>query len=69
MGGIGISEVLLIGLIIMLLFGARRLPGIARSLGSSIFEFKKVLNLAGSSRKEVSRDQQQSSEDTPLKKK
>jgi sec-independent protein translocase protein TatA len=53
MGGIGISEVLLIGLIIMLLFGARRLPGIARSLGSSIFEFKKVLNPSGSSRKEV----------------
>jgi sec-independent protein translocase protein TatA len=68
MGGIGISEVLLIGLIIMLLFGARRLPGIARSLGASIYEFKKVLNPAGSSRKEISRHHQQSSEDTPVKK-
>lgn len=68
MGGIGITELLLIGLILMLLFGAGRLPGIARSLGSSIFEFKKILNQPGSSRKEVTQDQQQLSEDTPIKK-
>jgi len=68
MGGIGITEVLLIGLIIIFLFGAKRLPGIARSLGSSIFEFKKILNRSGSSRKEVAQDQQQLSEDAPVKK-
>lgn len=68
MGGIGISEMLIIGLIIMLLFGARRLPGIARSFGTSIFEFKKALNPEGSSRKDVSRDQTQYSKDTPAKK-
>jgi TatA/E family protein of Tat protein translocase len=35
MGGIGVSEMLIIGLIILLLFGAKRLPGIARSFETS----------------------------------
>lgn len=37
----GLPEVLLIVLIIVLLFGAKRLPGLARSLGQSIQEFKR----------------------------
>jgi len=38
---IGWSEILVILLIILLLFGAKRLPDLARSLGKSLREFKK----------------------------
>jgi sec-independent protein translocase protein TatA len=40
-GGIGVQEILLILLIIILLFGARKIPEIARGLGRSVSEFKK----------------------------
>ncbi len=41
MGRIGINELLLIFLIILLLFGASRLPQLARSIGKSLREFRK----------------------------
>lgn len=37
----GLGEMLLILLIVLVLFGANRLPGLARSLGKSLSEFKK----------------------------
>ena len=40
-GNVGFPELLVILLIILLLFGAKRLPEIARGLGKSIHEFKK----------------------------
>lgn len=40
----GPGELLLIFLIVLLLFGATRLPGIARGLGESIKEFKKSIS-------------------------
>ncbi len=40
MFGIGPPELLVIFLIILILFGAKRLPELARSLGRSINEFK-----------------------------
>lgn len=46
---IGFPELLVILLIVLLLFGAARLPEIARSLGKSIQEFKKGV-------KEIERD-------------
>lgn len=41
MFGLGWLEILVILLVILLLFGARRLPDLARSLGKSLSEFKK----------------------------
>ena len=38
------THLLLLMLIILLLFGAKRLPEMGRSLGRSIQEFKEVLN-------------------------
>ncbi|MBI4354464.1 MAG: twin-arginine translocase TatA/TatE family subunit [Candidatus Omnitrophica bacterium] len=38
---IGLPELLVILLLVLLLFGAKRLPEIARGLGKSIHEFKK----------------------------
>lgn len=42
-GGIGVQELVLIFAIVLLLFGARRLPEIARSMGKGIREFKGAL--------------------------
>jgi sec-independent protein translocase protein TatA len=41
MFGIGWQELLLIALIVLLLFGARRIPEVMRSLGKGIRELKK----------------------------
>jgi sec-independent protein translocase protein TatA len=41
MFGLGYQELLLILLILVVIFGASRIPELARSLGSSIKEFKK----------------------------
>jgi sec-independent protein translocase protein TatA len=40
---VGVGELLVILLIILLLFGAARLPELARSLGKAIREFKNAL--------------------------
>jgi len=50
MFGLGTQELLIILVIVLVLFGANRLPDLARSLGSSMKEFKKGMN-------EVSKDE------------
>jgi sec-independent protein translocase protein TatA len=40
MGNIGAPEIILLLLVALLLFGAKRLPEIGRSLGSGMREFK-----------------------------
>lgn len=41
MFGIGWQEILLIALIVLLLFGARRIPEVMKSIGKGIRELKK----------------------------
>jgi sec-independent protein translocase protein TatA len=49
---IGLQELLVILLICLLLFGARRLPEIGRALGKTIKEFKKGLKEIDTEEKE-----------------
>jgi sec-independent protein translocase protein TatA len=42
MFGLGATELLIIGGIILLIFGAKRLPEIGKGLGGAIKEFRKV---------------------------
>jgi sec-independent protein translocase protein TatA len=43
MFGLGVPELIVIGAVVVLLFGAKRLPELARALGKSSREFKKGL--------------------------
>lgn len=41
--GLGTPEIILIALVVLLLFGAKRMPDMARSLGESLHIFKKSI--------------------------
>jgi len=53
MGPLGFREILIILLIILVLFGAKRIPELARSLGRGITEFKGGLKGEDSEEKKV----------------
>ena len=42
--GLGITEIIVIFLIVLLFFGAKRLPEVARAMGQATHEFKKAKN-------------------------
>ena len=56
MFGLGYQELLIILVIVLVLFGANRLPELAKSLGSSVKEFKKGINEASKEDAPASKD-------------
>ncbi len=46
-GNIGFTEILIIFLILLVLFGAKKLPDLAQGLGKGIREFKKAVKDVG----------------------
>ncbi|HQL48681.1 MAG: Sec-independent protein translocase protein TatAd [Acidobacteria bacterium ADurb.Bin340] len=42
MGNLGLTEILLIGVVLLLFFGPSRLPELGKALGKGIQEFKKA---------------------------
>jgi sec-independent protein translocase protein TatA len=44
LGNFGSTEILLIALVLLLLFGAKRLPDIAKGIGKGIKDFKKEIS-------------------------
>jgi sec-independent protein translocase protein TatA len=44
MGSLGATEIVLIVLVFVLLFGAKKIPELMRGLGSGLKEFKKAAN-------------------------
>ena len=57
MGRIGIGELAVIFLIILLLFGSKRLPEIGSALGKSIKEFKRAFKDVENEIKDTSLDE------------
>jgi sec-independent protein translocase protein TatA len=55
-GGLGAPELLIILVIFMLIFGAAKLPKLARSLGESSKEFKKGLSEGAAAEEEPKPD-------------
>ncbi len=53
---IGMPEILVILVVVLLLFGAKRLPEIGSSMGKGIREFKKSINDMNRSVTELDRD-------------
>jgi len=61
LGGLGSSEVLVIMVVILVFFGAKRIPELARGLGKGIREFKDAT-------KEIKNDIENAGNDEPVKK-
>lgn len=55
-GNMGFMEILLILVVVLLLFGAKRLPEIGASMGKSIREFKKGISEMDRSLREPERE-------------
>ena len=61
-GGFGIAELLILLAIVLLLFGAKRLPELARGLGKSVTNFKSGLNEDQTNTEDATTTQQEKSE-------
>ena len=55
-GDIGAGELILILFIVLILFGANRIPELAKGLGKGIREFKQAMNNATEEIKRVAED-------------
>ncbi len=44
LGGVGFQEILLIGLFVLVFFGAKRIPEFMKGLGKGVREYKDVMN-------------------------
>ena len=51
MFGLGTPELILIGLAVLLLFGAKKIPELMRGLGSGIKEFKQAASIDDETKK------------------
>jgi sec-independent protein translocase protein TatA len=56
-GNLGAGEIILIVLVILLLFGAKKIPELARGLGKGMSEFKKGLKDVESDLKNASEEE------------
>jgi sec-independent protein translocase protein TatA len=62
--GIGLPEILIVAGVVVLLFGARKLPELARSLGRARSEFKKGLDEGASEEEKAKAEEPRKAETT-----
>jgi sec-independent protein translocase protein TatA len=62
---IGLPEIILILAVLLLLFGARKLPDLARSLGRSTKEFKAGMREGAADEEPAAADSPEATEPTP----
>ena len=68
MFGLGPTELIIIAIIVLLIFGAKRLPEIGKGLGGAIKEFKNVKKELSSDKTPVNKDEtthEEKTEDPP----
>jgi sec-independent protein translocase protein TatA len=68
MFGLGTTELIVIGVIVFLIFGAKRIPEIGKGLGGAIREFrniKKEINVEGEPKKEDKGNKKEEKKDPP----
>ena len=56
LANIGYQEILVVFVVVLLIFGARRIPEIARAFGRASFEFKKAKEGIARESEELARD-------------
>ena len=56
LGGIGVPELIIIFFIVLLLFGAGKIPKIAKDLGGGIREFKNSINKTDDDKEDLMKD-------------
>ncbi len=62
-GRIGIPELLLIFLLIILLFGAKRLPELGKAIGQGLREFKKAIRQSTAEEEEKAEKEEEKDEE------
>lgn len=69
MFGLGIPEIIIIAVILLLIFGGKRLPEIGKSLGKTVSEFRKIAKEISNKKTPVGKaqgEQQQKTETTKV---
>jgi len=56
LGGIGVTELVIILLIVLVIFGAGKLPQIGEGMGKAISNFKKSVKDGGDDKKKINDD-------------
>ncbi|MDE6023818.1 MAG: twin-arginine translocase TatA/TatE family subunit [Muribaculaceae bacterium] len=59
-GGLGMSEIILIALVVLLFFGGKKIPELMKGLGKGVKSFKDGMN-------EIEKDIKETKEETPKK--
>lgn len=64
-GGIGLQEILLIALVVLLLFGGKKIPELMRGLGQGVKSFKEGMkeDITKPDEKEKGKDESKNSKD------
>ena len=64
--GLGAQEILLIALIVLLLFGGKKIPELMKGLGRGVKSFKEGVNEVDDAVNDAAKDVKESAKETPV---